>query len=128
MKLPRKCRNHEVQPSRGTQRKEKSGTNKETTNATYEITGTQAKNNCNRGTALERSVILRRHVIVSTDSVWKHTCIDDFSLFQLRCRNVDNQAYLNFTTLWANSADYKWVRFSYFPRKQEFTVHAKCLQ
>ena len=35
--------------------------------------------------------------------------------------------YLTFITLWANSADDKFMIFSCFPRKQDLTFHANCL-
>ena len=35
---------------------------------------------------------------------------------------------LTFTTLWPNSADNKLMMFSCFPRKQDLTFHANCLQ
>ena len=38
------------------QKKDKWGTSRDKTNVAYEITDTQTKNNCNTGTALQRSV------------------------------------------------------------------------
>ena len=46
----------------------------------------------------------------------------------MKIQNLKRYQYLTFINLWANSSDDKFIFFLIFPRKQDLTFHANCLQ